>query len=77
VLVHAGCLIGPSAAAEFHLALVEVLFELVPFLGGRGVVLLGRAAVTAALEEGLVVAYQVFVEHRHVAAGCFQVEVAQ
>jgi hypothetical protein len=54
-----------------------VLLELGPFLVGGRAVLLGGPKLAAAVEELLVVAHDVVVEHGDVAAGGLQVGVAQ
>jgi hypothetical protein len=46
--------IRPAAGAEFHFALVEVVFEFGPFCVGGRPVLLWRAQGAAAAEECLV-----------------------
>ena len=77
MLVHARRSVRACAAAEFHLALVEVLLELVPFGVGRGPVLLAWSQAPATVEEGLVVADEILPEDRDVAAGGLQVEVSE
>ncbi len=77
MLVHARRSVGASAAAELDLALVEVLLELLPFGVGRRPVLLVRPQASAPVEEGLVVADEVLLEDRDVAAGGLQVEVSE
>ena len=66
-----------AAAAEFDFAFVEVRFELCPFVVGDGWVFLWWAECAAALEVGLVVAGDVFVEDGDVTAGGFEVEVPE
>jgi len=70
--VLAGGAVGAAAGAEFHLALVEVLLELGPLCVGGRPVLIGRAQLAPPVEECLVMAYEVFVEDRDVAAGRLQ-----
>ena len=68
-----GVPVRTSAAAELDLALVEVLLELPPLGVGRRPVLLARAQAPAPVEEGLVVADEILLEDRDVAAGGLQV----
>ncbi|GAA5129328.1 hypothetical protein [Pseudonocardia adelaidensis] len=68
MLVRARGAVGTAAGAKLDAALVEVLFELGhPHRGGCAV-LAGWSLGAAAVEELLVVADDVFLEHRDVAA---------
>ena len=60
----AGRSVGPSAGAEFDLALVEVLLELIPLGRGDRTVFLGRAYGAASGEVHCVVLHHILVEHR-------------
>jgi hypothetical protein len=62
VFVLAGGAVGAAAGAQFDLALVEVLLELVPLPAGGLAVLLGGAELSTLGEEGHVVADDVLVE---------------
>src|SRR5690606_38130548 len=76
VFVCAGRPVGPAAGPQLDPALVEVLLEVVPLLGaGLAVLVLGPLG-PAPGEELLVLADHVLVEHRDVAAGGADVEVA-
>jgi len=55
--------VGASAAAQFDLTMVEVLLEPEPLGFGNRAVLVSRTALTAAVEESLVVADDVLIEH--------------
>jgi hypothetical protein len=77
VFVAAGCGVGTPAVAELQRAFVEVFLELDPLGVGGWSIFLGGSHRPPVGEMGLVVAHDVFVEHRNVAAGGFQVEVAQ
>ncbi|WP_221305074.1 hypothetical protein [Streptomyces sp. Ag109_O5-1] len=77
MFVLAGGAVGASACAEFDLALVEVLFELVPLVAGDVAVFVVGTELAAFVEMGEVVADDVFVEHGDVAAGGLDVEVAE
>ncbi len=77
VLVRARRAVWPAAVSELDLAFVEGLFELCPFLAGRGPVLLGGAKGSPSGEVRLVVADDVFLEDRDVAARGLDVEVAE
>jgi hypothetical protein len=61
--------IRPAAGAEFHFALVEVVFEFGPFCVGGRPVLLWRAQGAAAAEECLVAADEIVIEDSDIPAG--------
>lgn len=69
--------VGAATAAEFDFAFVEVCFEFCPVVVGDGRIFLWWAQCAAALEVGLVVAGDVFVEDCDVTACGFEVEVAE
>ncbi|WP_435286432.1 hypothetical protein [Streptomyces bacillaris] len=60
--VLAGGAVGAPACAEFALALVEVIVELIPLVAADVAVLVVGAELAPFVEVGEVVAYDVFVE---------------
>lgn len=76
MLVGASGAVGPPALAKFDFALVEVLFELRPFVASRGPVLLDRSQCSPSREVRLVVADHVF-EDSDVASRRLDVQVPE
>lgn len=68
VLMVAGGAVGAAAVGELDLAVVEVGLELGPFLVGGRPVLVGRTLGASSVEGTLVVADEIFVADRDVAA---------
>jgi hypothetical protein len=66
-----------AAVAELDLALVEVFLELSPLGAGGGPVLVVGPQRAASGEVGVVVADEVFLEDRDVAAGGSEIEMPE
>ena len=73
----AWCRVGPGASSQLDFALVEVLLEPEPFGLGHGAVLIGGPCPAAAVEVGLVVADEIFVEHRDIPASSLKIQVSE
>jgi hypothetical protein len=77
VLVDARCAVGAEAVTQGHPAQLKVLLELDPLVRGDVAVLGQVAQGPPARDELLVAGDDLFLEHRGVATGGVQVEVAE
>jgi len=69
--------VGPGAASQLDFALVEVLLEPEPLRFGDRPVLIGGPGLATTVDESLVVADDVFVEHCDVTPSCFKIQMPE
>ncbi|MFI7114573.1 hypothetical protein ACIBK9_50265 [Nonomuraea sp. NPDC050227] len=77
MLVLAGCSVGSGASAQLDFALIEVFFKVEQFGVGHWAVFVGGPGSAAAVEVGLVVADEVFVEDRDVSPSCLKIQMSE